>query len=54
MIKMPIEQALISKGMWAGIILMGIGGYVIIVDKDVTGGMVIMTAGLGILGIRDK
>lgn len=53
MIKMPAEKALTSKGMWAGVILMGLGIYVVIAEKDVTGGMSIAGIGLGILGIRD-
>ncbi len=54
MIKMPVKDQIKSKGIWAGYILIGIGIYVIIEQKDVTGGMTVMGGGLGILGIRDK
>ena len=54
MIKMPIKEQVKSKGMLAGYFLIGLGAYVIIEQKDVTGGMTIMGGGFGILGIRDK
>ena len=54
MIKMTVKDSLKSKGMLAGYFLIGLGAYVIIEQKDVTGGMTIMGGGLGILGIRDK
>jgi len=53
MIKMKTKDAVKSKGMLAGIFLLGVGLYVIIEQKDVTGGMTVMGIGLGILGIRD-
>lgn len=54
MIKMPIKDSLKSKGMLAGYFLIGLGMYVIVEQKDVTGGMAIIGGGLGVLGIRDK
>ena len=53
MIKTPIKDAVKSKGIIAGIFLMVLGAYVIVEQKDVTGGMTIMGIGLGIMGIRD-
>ena len=53
MIKTPIKEAVKSKGIIAGIFLMVLGAYVIVEQKDVTGGMTIMGIGLGIMGIRD-
>lgn len=53
MIKTPIKEAIKSKGILAGVGLMVMGGYVIIMQKDVTGGLTILGVGLGILGIRD-
>jgi len=53
MIKMPMNKAVKSKGMIAGVFMMGLGLYVVIEQKDVTGGMAVMGLGLGILGIRD-
>jgi len=53
MIKTPIKEAVKSKGILAGIGLMVLGGYVVVEQKDVTGGMTVVGIGLGILGIRD-
>lgn len=53
MIKMQPKEALKSKGMLAGVFMMGLGLYVVVEQKDVTGGLSVMGIGLGILGIRD-
>jgi drug/metabolite transporter (DMT)-like permease len=53
MIKTPVKQAIKSKGIIAGIFMMILGAYVIVEQKDTTGGLSIMGIGLGILGIRD-
>ena len=50
---MPISRAAKSKGMLAGAGLAMLGVYVIVAEKDATGGMAIVMVGLGILGIRD-
>ena len=53
MIKMPIKEQVKSKGILAGFGLVGLGAYIIVEQKDVTGGMTTIGVGLGILGIRD-
>jgi len=53
MIKTPMNKAIKSKGIIAGIFMMGLGLYVVIEQKDVTGGLAVIGIGLGILGIRD-
>ena len=53
MIKTPINKAIKSKGILAGLGLIGLGVYIVVEQKDVTGGMTTMGVGLGILGIRD-
>jgi len=53
MIKMTAKDAIKSKGILAGLGLIGLGGYIIVEQKDVTGGMTTIGVGLGILGIRD-
>ncbi len=53
MIKTPMNKAIKSKGMLAGIGLIGLGVYVVVAQSDVTGGMTVVGIGLGILGIRD-
>jgi len=52
--KMPIKNQVKSKGMLAGYFLIGLGAYIIVEQKDVTGGMAVIGGGLGVLGIRDK
>lgn len=49
----PINKAVKSKGMIAGFGLIGLGLYVVLAQKDVTGGMTVMGLGLGLVGIRD-
>jgi len=51
--KMPIKNQVKSKGMLAGFGLIGLGVYIVVDQKDVTGGMTTIGVGLGILGIRD-
>jgi len=53
MIKTPLSKAVKSKGMIAGFGLIGLGVYIILSQKDITGGMTVMGVGLGIAGIRD-
>jgi len=50
---MKTKDAVKSKGMLAGFGLIGLGAYIIVEQKDVTGGMTTIGVGLGILGIRD-
>jgi hypothetical protein len=53
MIKMPVSKQMKSKGMIAGWGLMALGVYVVIGQKDVTGGGSIFGIGLAVLGLRD-
>lgn len=52
--KTPVKSQIKSKGFLAGYFLIGLGIYVVVEQKDVTGGMAVIGGGLGILGIRDK
>ena len=53
MMKMQPKDAIKSKGVLAGLALIGLGVYIIVEQKDVTGGMTTIGVGLGIVGIRD-
>lgn len=53
MIKMEPKKAVKSKGMIAGVFLILLGAYIIVDQKDITGGMTVIGLGLGIMGIRD-
>lgn len=49
---MTVKQALTSKGMWGGLIMMGMGAY-LIYDKQYELGIAQVGAGLSLMGIRD-
>ena len=50
--KMPIGDIIVSKGMLAGIALVGFGGYLIYSGSQDFGYMMLLN-GFGYLGIRD-
>ena len=53
MLKTPVSKAVKSKGILAGLFMMGLGVYMIIEQKDTTSGLATIGVGFGILGIRD-
>jgi len=53
MIKTPLNKAIKSKAMIAGMCLMGLGVYLILSEGKTTDGLTVIGVGLGIMGIRD-
>lgn len=53
MIKMPIKEAIKSRAMLGGLLLIGLGVYLVI-DGRTEVGMGAIANGMGIMGIRDK
>jgi hypothetical protein len=53
MIKMKPGRAVKSKGMLAGLFMMGLGTYVMVIEKEFIMGQALLYVGLGITGIRD-
>lgn len=53
MIKMGVKNSMKSKGMLAGYGLIALGVYLIVAKNQTEFGMMSITNGLGIIGIRD-